>query len=342
MWSPRLSLSELAGLSRRLAIALGAGLPLRSVWARETQSARRAPVRAAMREVLDALDRGDPPGQAVAAAGAFPELFSQIVAAGDQSGHLPEAFGRLADHYETQLALRRSFLVAMAWRLLEEGLAELVSGLLMYIQGWVAEGRGTPVDVLGWGLAGARGLAIYVLAVCGVIALGALWLQAVRRGLRAGTVLQRVLMAVPAIGRALRTLALSRLAWTLGLALDSGMPVRQAVALAVGSTQNAVFTRHLRRMEHSVEAGQSLTDTFADTGAFPPEFLELVAMGEESGELVEALGRASRMYHAQAEAALRVLVIVAGLLCWMAVALVLIGMIFHIFSGYVQTLRSAL
>lgn len=343
MQSSCLSLSELAGLSRRLAIALGAGLPLRSVWAREAESARRASTRTAMRRVLDALDRGVAPGEAVAEAGeCFPQLFRQIVAAGDQSGHLPEAFAKLADHYETQLALRRSFLVAMAWPMLELGLAVLVIGLLIYVQGWLSQARGTAVDVLGWGLAGTKGLAIYVLFVGGAVGLAALAVHAVRRGLKAGTMLQRLLMGVPAVGRALQTLALARLAWTLGLALDSGMPVRRALALALGSAQNVRFTRHLRRMEASVEAGQSLADTFAETGAFPPDFLELVAMGEESGELVEALSRASRMYHAQAESALRVLVTVAGLACWMAVALVLILMIFHIFGGYVQTLRSQL
>ncbi len=343
LWRSRIPLSQLAGLSRRLAIALGAGLPLRSVWARETASARGPAAQAAMRDVLDALDRGEPPGEALATAGPFfPELFSQIVAAGDQSGHLPEAFAKLADHYETQLALRRSFLVAMAWPMLELGLAVLVIGLLIYIQGWLAETRDTPVDVLGWGLAGSKGLAIYLLVVAAIAGLGALGIRAIRRGLKAGSWLQGALLHLPAVGRVMRTLALGRLAWTLGLALDSGMPVRRALALAIASTQNICFSRHLRKMEASVEAGQSLVETFADTGAFPPDFLELVAMGEQSGELVEALGRASRMYQAQAEAALRVLVIVAGLICWMVVALVLILMIFHIFGGYVQTLRSQL
>lgn len=343
MWRSRISLSQLAGLSRRLAIALEAGLPVRSVWAREAAATRGAAARAAMRDVLEALDRGEPFGEALATAGPFfPELFCQIVAAGEQSGHLPEALTKLADHCETQLALRRSFLVAMAWPMLELGLAVLVIGLLIYIQGWLAETRGTPVDILGWGLAGSKGLAIYLLVVAAIAGLGALGIRAVRRGLKGGSWLQWAFMYVPAVGRVMRTLALGRLAWMLGLALDSGMPVRRALALAVASTQNVWFSRHLRQMEASVGAGQSLTDTFADTGAFPPDFLELVAMGEQSGELVEALGRASRMYHAQAEAALRVLVIVAGLVCWMAVALVLILMIFHIFGGYVQTLRSQL
>ena len=341
--SSTVSLSQLAELSRRLAIALGAGLPLRSVWARETESARGTGARAAMRDVLDALERGSPPGEALAAAGEFfPQLFCQIVAAGDQSGHLPEALSKLADHYETQLALRRSFLVAMAWPMLELGLAVLVIGLLIYIQGWLSQSRGIQVDVLGWGLAGGKGLVIYLLIVGAIVGLGALAVHAVRRGLKGVALFQRAVMWLPGVGRALQTLALSRLAWTLGLTLDSGMPVRRALALAIGATQNASFAQHLRQMEASVEAGQTLVDTFARTGAFPPDFLEVVAMGEESGELVEALHRASRMYQAQAESALRVLVIVAGLVCWLGIALILILMIFHIFSGYVNTVRGML
>ncbi|MCR4414806.1 MAG: type II secretion system F family protein [Thermoguttaceae bacterium] len=342
MFGQRISVGELAGLCRRLSISLTAGLPIRTVWERETRRMTGWTGPARMRAVLEALEQGESLGDALRAAGDFfPPLFCEIAAVGDQTGHLGEAFAQLADHYDGLVRLRRSFLWAIAWPVIELVLAVTIVGALIYIQGWLSEARGQQVDLLGFGLSGARGLAVY-LAIVGASVAGVLAsVYAVRRGLGWVQPLQRLLYRLPWLGTALRTLALARLAWTLQLTFESGMHVRRAMTLSLRSTQTPYFTDHLREVNDSIEAGDTVLEALSQTGVFPQEFLDVVAMGEESGELVEAMGRVAQMYQAQAEGSLRVLTMLAGWAVWLCVAAIIIFMIFRLAGAYLGAIQGA-
>ena len=106
--SPRIGLRDLAQLSRRLAIALASGIEVRRVLERETGNTRGPVLRSHLREINDAAARGDTFTEGLARTGEyFPKLLGEMVNVGEQTGHLAEVFGHLADHYEEQLRLRR-------------------------------------------------------------------------------------------------------------------------------------------------------------------------------------------------------------------------------------------
>ncbi len=342
MFGQRISVGQLAGLCRRLSISLMAGLPIRTVWERETQRMTGWAGPARMRAVFEAIEQGESLGDALRAAGDFfPPLFCEIAGVGDQTGHLGEAFAQLADHYDGLVRLRRSFLGAIAWPVIELALAVLIVGGLIYIQGWLSGVRGHAVDLLGFGLSGARGLTVYLALVGASVAGIFLSVHAVRHGLRWVRPLQRLLYRLPWLGSALRTLALARLAWTLQLTFESGMPVRRAMSLSLRSTQTPYFTDHLREVNDAIEAGETVLEALSQTGVFPPEFLDVVAIGEESGELVEAMERVARMYQAQAEASLRALTMLAGWAVWLGVAAIIIFMIFRLAGAYLGAIQGA-
>lgn len=119
------------------------------------------------------------------------------------------------------------------------------------------------------------------------------------------------------------------------LTFDAGVPLRRALRLSLESTRNAHFVDQTDAIDRSVAAGNSLHETFVDTGAFPVDFLDSLHAAEESGKLVESMGRLSRQYQEQAEAALQILVTIAGFLVWAIIAVIIICFIFSIFSGYV-------
>jgi type IV pilus assembly protein PilC len=342
MFGQRISVGQLAGLCRRLSIALMAGLPIRTVWEREAQRMTGWIGPARMRAVLEAIEHGESLGNALRAAGDFfPPLFCEIAAVGDQTGHLGEAFAQLADHYDGLVRLRRSFLGAIAWPVIELVLAVTIVGGLIYLQGWLSQVRGYQVDLLGFGLSGARGLAVYFAIVGTTVAAVFLLIYAMRRGLTWVRPLQHLLYRLPWLGTALRTLALARLAWTLQLTFESGMHVRRAMTLSLRSTQTPFFTDHLHQVNDAIEAGQTVLEALSQTGVFPQDFLDVVAMGEESGELVEAMGRVAHMYQAQAEGSLRVLTMLAGWVVWLCVAAIIIFMIFRLAGAYLGAIQGA-
>jgi type II secretory pathway component PulF len=347
LFSPRISTSELARLCRRLATSLEAGVSLRTVWDREAKHAPGMRSRSRFRAISEAVNRGESLADAFAETGDyFPELFRDLALVGEKSGHLAESFVRLAEHYEEQIKLRRILLVASTWPAIELFLSLGVIGFLIWIMGPINSsfnrGNQKPIDPLGLGLMGTSGLAVY-LTFLGMVALGLfLVYQAIRRGMVWTRPIQLFLLQLPVLGQALQNIAMARLTWAMHLTLEAGMDLRQALRTSLRATRNAHYTRHIRRVDRAIEAGNPVHEAFLETGAFTTHFLDAVRVGEDSGRLVESMGILSRQYGEQAEAALRALAVVGGFAVWMLVAAIIIVFIFRLAFFYINTLNSFL
>lgn len=335
LFSPRIGLKPLVGLCRRLHIALEAGIDIRVVLARETQRAH-GQLRRHLSTLADAVNRGESLADGLAATDDFfPSLFRELVDLGEETGHLDGVLAQLADHYQNQLELRRNFLSAITWPVTQLGLSVLIVGALIWIMGFLQ------VDLLGFGLVGNRGLAIYVTIVAGAIILGWLIVRAITRGLVWTRPIQRVALQLPGIGKPFQTLALARLAWSMNVTMNAGMDVRRALKLSLRSTQNALYIDHIPAIDAEISAGNSIHEAFCRAGGYPAEFLDTLAVGEESGKVVESMGLLARQYQDRARAALAALMIVAGWVVWAMVAAIIIVLIFRIFSFYVAALGAA-
>ncbi len=342
-FSPRISKKELAALCRRVSTSLEAGVDLRTTWAREAERAGRLATRTRLRQIGDDLNRGQSLPDALADTGDyFPDIFRSLVEVGDKTGHLGEALRQLAEHYEYQLQLRRTFLAAIAWPMLQLIVAICVVGFLIWILGVIGESTGTTFDILGFGLVGTRGLILYMTFV-GCVAGGiALIVRGAQRGLVWTQPIQRAVLKVPVLGGVVETIALSRLAWTLHLTFNAGMEVRRALKISLESANNARYTDQIPAVENSVRQGNSLFETFSTSGEYPPEFLDTLRVGEQSGRVVESMAHLSEQYRDRAAAAMGTLTMLAGFGVWAMVAMVIILMIFRIFSFYLGTIQDAM
>ena len=159
------------------------------------------------------------------------------------------------------------------------------------------------LDILGFGLVGDRGLMIYLtfLAVVGA----AIWLfvRAVSRGLMWTRPIQRLILRIPALGRPLQTIALERLAWSMHLTMNTGMDVRRALALSLRSTQNARYLDQIPMIDAEIAAGNSIHEAFRVAGGYPADFLDTLAVGEQTGQVSESMETLARQYQHQARMA---------------------------------------
>jgi type II secretory pathway component PulF len=198
--NPQLTNSALVELCHRLAVETDAGVDIRRTWQREAEMARGR-MQPYFAVVRDAVAKGDSLAAALGRAGsAFPPLFREMVHVGEQSGTLSKVFGRLEAHYRRQVRAKRIFLGAIAWPMIELALAILVIGALIWVLGVIARrGGGQPVDVLGFGLVGTRGLLIYInfLIAVGLCITGLV--VAMRRGMLWMRPVQRALMQLPGV-----------------------------------------------------------------------------------------------------------------------------------------------
>ena len=174
------------------------------------------------------------------------------------------------------------------------------------------------------------------LAVMGVL----FWLirRAIGRGMIWTKPIQRLVLQLPGIGRSLQTLALARLAWSLHVTLEAGMDLRLALKLSLRSTRNARYIDQIPQIDAEISQGHSIHEAFSHAGGYPSDFLDTLAVGEDSGKLVESMGILARQYQDQARAALAILAMMAGWAVWAAVAGLIIFLIFRMFSFYLNAL----
>jgi len=212
-----------------------------------------------------------------------------------------------------------------------------VVGFLIWIMGFLGG-----ADVLGLGLVGNRGLAIYAtfLAVAGAL----LWFvcRAASRGLIWTRPIQRLALRLPLLGKPLQTMALARIAWSLHLTMNTGMNVRRAMELSIRSAQNARYTDTLPLVEAAIANGSSIHEAFDRAGGYPVEFLDTLAVGEQSGKVVDSMGRLARQYQDRARMALAAMAVAAGWAVWALVAMLMVALIFRISSIYLNAIRGAI
>jgi type IV pilus assembly protein PilC len=338
--SKRLPLSDIIVLCRSLRHYVSAGLTVTQVF--RQQAKKGSPrMRQAAGRIATALEHGDSLEDALERqAELFPPLFLPLVRVAETSGMISEVSAELEKYFTRQQKLFRRFLQQITWPVMQFFLAVFVLAMLIWIMGLLAESRGdkTPLDPLGLGLSGARGACIFVGVVFGTLAgLTAAYFLA-RRTLagRAGT--DARLLRLPAIGPCLQALALSRFCMALGLTGETGMAIDRALGLSLRATGNEAFAVHGKAAQAAVKKGKELTLALSRTGLFPEEFLNVIAVGEESGQITEVLRRQAVHYDEEAARRLTILTAVASRGVWALVAACIIIAIFRIYSFYIGAL----
>lgn len=326
---PQISTSELTGFCRRVGTMLKSGVAVVRIW--EQESARGSPgYRRAMTSILERIKRGDMVASAMRDTQFFPPVAEAMVEIGEHTGKLDEALARLADHYERQRSLQRQFLFGIAWPAFQLVIGLFIVGMLILILGMIGSRSGSePMDVTGLGLAGPRGALVYFLIVGMILTGTTIAIMAIANGWL-GPAPIRIAMQLPLIGACLRYTSLSRLTWSLGMALDSGMDARRATELSIVATQNPFYLSKSNAVTDSIACNRQFYESFRDAEGFPADFLLELETAEIAGTLSESLVRLSREYNDRAQTALQVLTWACTIAIWLLFGLIMIAMIFRL------------
>jgi type II secretory pathway component PulF len=338
--SESLPLSSQIELCRTLKHYLSAGLTLVDVF-RTLATRGSAALRPVADRILVRLQAGDDLQSAMKGEeGRLPPLILAMTHVGEQSGNLPEICGELEQYLILQQKLRRQFWGQAIWPLFQLGIAILVVAGLIFLLGVLPakSADGTAPDPLGLGLAGATGAMIFLATVVAVIAIlfGLYWLTTVL--LRRKSALDRLLLCLPIVGPCLEATALARICLALRLTLDSSLSIAKALRLSLRAADNAAYESVSDDVIDAIKRGDGLAETLTRTGLFPWDFQAILAVGEESGEQPEAMGRQAKHYQELAEHRLKLLTQAASWGVWLLVAGIVIFVIFRIFGGFVLPL----
>jgi type IV pilus assembly protein PilC len=337
LFSRRLSLASLIDLCHVLRVSLGAGIALRDVFRQQSQRGPAA-VRALAMRIHKQLDRGNSLETALEAEReVFPPLFLSMAGVGEATGHLPEIFGELERYYRGQQQLRRYLRSRTIVPALQFLLAVLIIAGVLIVLGSINAARGAAPPRI-FGLSGVGGAVLFLGLVLTGIVVGFAAFSIIARKLLHRPAVDAVLLHVPRLGPCLKTLALGRFSLALQMTLDSGMSVAQAVRLALAATGNGAFVGATPAAEQALKKGEPLTAALSKTGLFSREFLDMVAVGEESGRVPEVLRHQAQHYAEEAQQRMTALSRTITGAVWLAYVVFMAAAIFQIAGIYLRAL----
>jgi len=230
----------------------------------------------------------------------FPELYVSMVAVGEQTGTLDTVFLRLTDHLQAEQDMRERVAGAMRYPLIVvAAIVAAMAVLSVFVIPKFAPlfrqlgSLPLPTRII---LATSAFVQQHWFALLGAAAgTVAVFLLATRGG--TGRLhWHRLRLRFPVFGGLLLQSVLARALGTLSLTLTAGLPMLQALELIARSADNDHIAARIRDMRRQLESGEPLSRAAEAVGIFPPLAIQMVEVGEETGELPRLLNEISDFY----------------------------------------------
>lgn len=298
LFSPEISTKTMVPLCRQLATAYEAGVPIiRSleVVGREFGDRRVRDLLAGMR---DDLRNGYTLGGAAEAQQQYlPRFFIQLLATGEHGGKLDVMLRDLADYYEDRLAMRRKLIGIAVYPILQLTAAWFLGSFaLLLIRRVMAglSGQGGGLNLYAffneyvWFQTKVTAALAIVLAVCVILSRAGLlkWIG--------GWIGAFVWPLAPIV----RKFALARFFRSMSLLIGSGMNIVQCIENSAAIAANPYIQQDLLKAVRPIKEGATLLDAFRGSRFLTPTAREMLAVGEESGQLEQVLRKVSD-YHVE-------------------------------------------
>ena len=261
--------------------------------------------RAVLGGVVEAIQSGTQLADALLA---YPKVFDRtfvaLVRAGEQSGNIPETFGKLADALKWRDELRASFKKLLIYPAF--GLS-VILGVFLFLMIYLVPQLSSFIRSMSGGqlplqtkvLLGISSFLVHhwwvVLAVPGAIgAASLLVLRFASEDLR--TELDGLKLRVPLVGATLQKISLARFTSTLGMLYASSVPVLSALDLAAGAAGNRMITKGVMECKAKIADGLTIAESFEHAKLFPRLIIRMLRIGEATGELDKSLANVTYFY----------------------------------------------
>lgn len=292
---------QAAELARYLALLLRAGVALAEALEVLTRQ-QRGRFALVLKDLRDRITGGQPLAEALAAHPLwFDVLFVSAVRVGELTGQLDQALQELAEHLRAAQQLRGQVAAALAYPAI---LVCIGTGVVLFLMSYVvpqlltvlaAAGRPLPAPTLL--LKNASDLLIQhgwlALILAGATLAGA---SAVRRSASGRRALQSAQLRLPLLGGVVQKSIVAQFAQRMALLLRTGVPYVDAARTVAGLSRSVILADELQAVARAVEAGSDIAPAMAHSRIFPPMVVHLMAVGQDSGELVEMLGQLRQRY----------------------------------------------
>jgi general secretion pathway protein F len=307
----RIPATELALMTRQLSALLGAGVQLTEALAALAQQAARPAIKKILTQVREAVREGSSLADALAV---HPEIFSDLyvgmVRAGETAGALEAVLDRLAEYGERQAEFVAKVRSALTYPIIMMCLATAIMAfLVVYVVPQIStifEQQHAALPTMTLVLINTSNFLInywieLLIALVAIVA-GIVAGLSSARGRR---LYDKWLLRMPYLGPTVVRIICARFARTLATLLVSGVQLLPALTAVRRVVTNGLLADAVDESRESIRQGHGMGLTLARAGVFPPLLIEMIKVGERSGELERMLERVADNYEREVENSLR-------------------------------------
>ncbi|HEY4131447.1 MAG TPA: type II secretion system F family protein, partial [Gemmatimonadaceae bacterium] len=295
-------------VTRAMAALLPVGMPLAQAL-NAASGVATGDVRAALHDVRGRVERGDPLSTALAEhSNMFSPLYVGLVRAGEKSGDIDAAFGRLAMQLERDEALRGKVLSAAIYPLILACAGSVAVTVLLFFVlprfTTLLEGSGATLPkstatLLALSSALHRGWPLLLLIPLFIAAFAA-WVANTSEGRR---VWSQIMLTLPGVATLRKYALAGRFARLVGVLLGGGAPLLTALDDTIESIGDPIARDDVVRIRTRVREGSSLRGAVSDGSLFPALLAQLIGVGEDAGQLQTFLMKAADIFEERTERA---------------------------------------
>ncbi len=301
------SLKVLVFFTRQLSTMFSAGLTIeKAITDLESEETNKRFAKV-LRKISDDIRKGFSLSEAMSQhPGVFNPLYIALVQAGEMSGTLHTVLDELSDYLEKLEDTRRKVMSAMAYPIF---IMIFLIGVVWGMFYWIIPMFGAVYADFGADLPAPTLVAIaisdfivnnlFFAILISILAVAAIFLLYLTD--RGRYIMDTMKLKIPVIGTVITNSIMSKFARTFSILMAAGVPIMDTMELTENVVQNAVVEGAVRRSRVLVKEGYDVANAFRRTGQFPPTLLQMMATGEETGDMDKLLGKAAEFYDKQVD-----------------------------------------
>ena len=298
-------------LCSQLSIELRAGLPLVASLKLVAENEEDKNLKRILEEVADDVHAGNGLADAFEARGPkLPRTFIETVRAGEESGTLDSCFERLQKYYEDSAGVAAKVTSALVYPAMLISVAVVVVTIIMIFAVPVFEDTFANMgNDLPWPTKALIAMSHFftdnILLIIAFVAAAALGIYFFNRSESGQRFFARMMLVLPGIKLITVMSNASQFAATLSTMLAAGLPLLQATKITASTTSNLLIAEDITAAANGVVAGATLSEGLKESPSFPGLLLEMLAVGEETGNMEDTLQVISEYYTKEVDVAVK-------------------------------------
>ena len=270
----------------------------------------------------------------------FPQLYVNIIRAGETSGRLDESLAQLGEYLIKEQDFRMKVTTALAYPammiLVGVGTIFVLFSFVIPRLSSIFSDFNAELPLPTRILLVVSGFMQKAWPLILALIVGMVFLIRQKKENPLRQAITKIKMRLPVLGELMRKQAISRFTHTLALLLHSGIPVYQSLKIATPTLENKSYMQQLDQVHKDVLGGSNLATSMSRADFIPPFIIQMITVGEAGGRLEEVLHEITDAYNQETEIILKIItsllepavILVLGLV----LGLIIMGMLLPIFQ----------